>query len=219
MSDLPLVPADYHDDAPSESVQVETRQRLRPWQQLQIGCWIVWGHDNAKIQDLMAEQGFPAVTNHALNHYRYSAPHVLDDAKAFLRKNLMQVDLAEKAKRLHKLQRHAERLEGLMEETGLIEEHTKVLGFGQQFDSVTERRFAQGLSKEYRETLKDIGQIVDPVEKTTNNTQVNIFGNLSADDIAQFQAAIAWRPKALPGPIELVEEPEPVDGVVTFVEE
>lgn len=215
MSDLPLVPENY-DPTEEEPVaelapvgsHAKTAPRLSVWQQLQVGCWIVEGLNNDAVLAKMDEHAFPRITIHTLNYYRYRNPKLIEESKAFLRKSVLMTYASDKAVRIKLLQDHARRLEALMEETGLMEEHTKVLGFGKSFNSVTETRFAQGLSKEYRETLKQIQGEVDPIlsSLTVNQkTEINVFEGLSAEDIDQFKAAIAWRPIALP-------MPEVVDG-------
>jgi hypothetical protein len=197
---IPLDPAEQGDHG------VQPSRRLNPLEQLQVSIWVVEGLANARIIELMAAHGMPSIGPSALTKYRHDE-QLLEAAKRYLRREVMTVALAEKAVRVRKLQRHAEKLEALMDELGLVVTTTKVTGYDRSAGgalTTEEQQFANTLSKEWRDTLKQIREEVEPIEallvpvnQTNNNTTV-IFHGLSAADQEQFIEAMRWVPAVMP---------------------
>jgi hypothetical protein len=198
-------------DAPTDP----PARRLNPIEQLQVAIWVVEGLKNDKIHALMRDCGMPAVGHSALTRYRHDE-NLLEAAKKYLRREIMTVALAEKAVRVRQLQRHADRLAQLMDEMGLVERTTKITGYDRSGGgpmTTEEEKFAASLSKEWRDTLKQIRDEVEPIEALlvpthqTNNTTV-IFNALSEADQEQFRQAMAWMPAVMPRPLlELTASP------------
>ncbi len=187
------------------------KRRLNAAEKLQIAVWIVEGMTAPKIQTLMAKHDIPVVSQVAIGRYRHNQ-ELIEGAKRYLRQEISTVHLAEKAVRIRQLQRHADRLWRLMEELGLMETTTKITGYergGAGPLTSTEEKFANTLSKEWRDTLEQIRKEVEPIERvllptTINNTQNNIF-TLSKEDQEQFAAAMRWTPMVMPRVVELID--------------
>lgn len=224
-----IVPLPDEDESTGavESTAPQTHRRLLAHEKVQLAVWIVEGASNSKIINMMVEHGMPAISQSALTKYR-SNGELLEHAKTMLRQQVTTVGLAEKAVRVRKLQRHAERLESLILETGLMETTTKITGYerankgvaGNPLTSV-ETKFAATLSREYRDTLKQIADEVEPLQRLVVGEQTNnFFINMNESDRQQMREAMLWVPRLQPVVVE--SEARAIDDIdavdVSYVE-
>jgi hypothetical protein len=122
----------------------------------------------------------------------------------------MLVGHAEKAVRIRELEDHLSYLLRLRDELGFIETSERQIGYGTNATKTIEKRFAPGLSKEIRETMRDLKAETEGAERAiladTINIQQNTFDGLSQADRDQILNAIAWKPTDIP--VEIIEDAE-----------
>jgi hypothetical protein len=169
-------------------------------QRLQLALWVLEGLSDDTIRQLAKEQRIGTVRRKDLDAIRADSD-LLEQARDYLRRHFTLGGLAERANRIRRLQRLAETLEELIAQGHLIEETSRQIGLGKLgTTTVTERRFAAGLAKEYRDTLEQIRKEVEPIERVIveREQRTTILLGLSSADRQQLIDALSWQPKQLP---------------------
>lgn len=179
-------------------IMTGTQVKLTAAERKQVAIWIVEGVTNPMIRANLRAFGVPAVSNTSLGFYRRNTA-LLDEAREYIRAQVSGIGLSDTAVRVRKLQRHANRLEAMIEAGGLVEIESKVIGWGKQSETIQTQRFAAGLSKEYRATIEQIQKEVAPLQAVVMNTENNIFLSLSMEDQRQMAQALTWKPSGLLG--------------------
>lgn len=175
-----------------DSPAYKTHRHLTPRERLQVAVWIVEGFTYDRIRQMMADAGIPSISNGALSKYKAN-PALIEEAKAYLRSEIIGFDVADKNVRVRSLIKHARRLEEMIGEEGMWAIEQKVIGWGKQSEHIETKKFDAALSKEYRETLRQIRDEIDPIlpaAPVSTTTTVNIFSALPEDDQRQLLAAM-----------------------------
>lgn len=186
--DQALVPLDPSGVAP------KTHRRLSMAERLQVAVWMVEGLSYPQVQALMEQNAIPVVSEAMLSRYRHD-DELMDAARRVVGQQVEQISFAYKPVRIKELVAHAQRLKRKIETDDLDEYEEKTFGGGAKGShstSMVSKRFAAGLSKEYRETLAQLQKEVDGLVPTANTgTVVNIFQALPMEDQRQFAEAMS----------------------------
>ena len=220
ISEHTIVPLDFDiDEAADEQRYLPApgteRKRLSKQEKFQLAVWIIDGLSNLEMQELMRQRGTPVITDSAISRYR-SNDELLEDARAYVRSTVRNVGLSETAIRVKRLQKHADRLAQIIMESGLWITEEKVIGWGKQSEKLVTKKFDSSLSKEYRETIRQIREEVAPLQvvATVNSTTTNIVLGLSVEDQQQIREALSWVPQVVPQIMGPVINAEVVEGEV-----
>jgi hypothetical protein len=158
-----------------------SRKLNRAAQQL-VRSRIIAGDTNQQIRQALKDAGHPRdITDQAFSPYRSS-----EEVLAAIRRRdeeAIQTGLSQRSERILRLAASAKRFERLLVDPSSAE----------SFQRGVEKRGLVGMHKEYRETLKDLGALVDPIKPSTH---LNIdWENLSDEQIDRLARGV---------PLELV---------------
>lgn len=212
MSDLRGEPVRLPTDSRANRRELDHKQRL------QLALWALEGLSNDTIQKLAKEHRIGRVRQADIEAVR-ADNDLLEEARDYLRRHFTLGGLAERANRIRRLQRLAETLEDLIAQGHLIEETSRQIGLGKLgTTTVTERRFAAGLAKEYRDTLEQIRKEVEPIERVIveREQRTTILLGLSSEDRQQLIDALSWQPRQLPQVVEATTIPQDADNTISY---
>ena len=141
--------------------------------------WVIAGFTNSEIRNKLQDAGYDGgLSDNALGVYRQSEKV----KEAISRKDMeaVQCGLSQRSERILRLARHAKRFERRL----AMDNETLDFAPGNPLTLC-------GLSKEYRETLRDLGNLVDPKDTAPPpNATVEIVIGAAASADAKFSAHI-----------------------------
>lgn len=143
---------------------------------------IIAGYTNNEIRQALSDAGYPFnIADQAFSHYR--AHGDVKDAIARKDEEAVQSGYAQRSERILKLALSAKRFETML-----------AVEPGDTKFSPSKPIITALVHKEYRETLKDIGALVDPakVQPLTLNATIEVIASAADSADARF-AAIAGR--------------------------
>lgn len=141
--------------------------------------WVIAGFSNSEIRSKLRDAGYnEAVTDQAFTTYRQSDK--VKEAIARKDEEAVQCGLSQRSERILRLARHAKRYERRL----AMDNETLDFAPGKPFDLCM-------LSKEYRETLRDLGNLVDPKDTAPPpNATIEVVIGAAASADAKFTAHI-----------------------------